>query len=137
MKVLYMNNYNIRSRNTNKQNTKPNDLPIFMKYMDLIEYMENIINKYPKSERFGLIKQIKESTYDGFKYLMYGIKMYDKNSKIKYLTDLSVELAMQKVDIRLSYKNKYISIKNYEAWCKKILLIEEMLGGWIISCQKR
>ncbi len=41
---------------------------------------------------------------------------------------------MLKVLIRISYKKKYISLRNYEAWSRKLNIIGSFLGGWINSC---
>ena len=56
---------------------------------------------------------------------------------IYYTNNLDVELNLQKVFIRLAYKYKYISLKNYETWSNLITEICNMLGGWIKQCQKR
>ena len=50
---------------------------------------------------------------------------------------LDVDLKVLKVLVRVSYKNKYINIKNYTAWSKKITNIGNLLGGWINSCLKQ
>lgn len=44
---------------------------------------------------------------------------------------------MLKVLVRVSYKKKYITIRNYEAWCRKINIVGTFLGGWINSCVKQ
>ena len=84
-----------------------NNLVIYQKYMELIEYTNNILRKYPKSETFALVKECKST------------------------------LHIMKVHIRLSYKYKYISMQNYQTWSNLITNICNMLGGWINSCQKR
>ena len=33
-----------------------NNLSIYQKYMELIDYTNNIVRKYPKSETFALVK---------------------------------------------------------------------------------
>lgn len=114
-----------------------NDLIIYKRYLDLIYYTNDILKKYPKSETFALVKEIKESLYTGFKYIMYSIKSYKKQDKLKYLHELDINLSLLKVYIRLSDKYHYISKQNYESWSKIITDISNMLGGWINSCLKR
>lgn len=118
-------------------NKNNNNLIIYQKYLKLIDYTNNIVKKYPKSETFCLVKEIKSSLYYGFKLIMYAVKTYNINKKLNYLNELDINLDLLKVYIRLSYKYKYISIQNYNSWCNLLTDICNMLGGWINSCQKR
>lgn len=113
------------------------NLAIYQKYMELIEYTNNIVRKYPKSETFALVKEIKSTLYSGLRLLMYAIKMYNKYEKLKYLNELDINLSLSKVHIRLSYKYKFITLKNYQAWSLLLTDICNMLGAWILSCQKK
>lgn len=113
------------------------NLMIYQKYLELIYYSNDIVRKYPKSENFTLVTEIKQSLYNGLRYIMYGIKIYNKQEKLKYLNKFDVELNLLKVHIRLSYKYKYISMQNYKTWSTLITDICNMLGGWINSCLKR
>lgn len=105
--------------------------------MDLIAYTNDIVRKYPKNEKFALVQEIKNTLYKGLRHLMYGIKLYNKQEKLKSLNELDIELRLLKVHVRLSYKYKYISLQNYSTWCDKLANICNMLGGWITSCAKR
>lgn len=67
----------------NSQN-KPN-LIIYQKYMGLIDYTNDIVRKYPKSETFALVKEIKSTIYGGLRHLLYAIKSYKIPDKLKYL----------------------------------------------------
>ena len=113
------------------------NLVIYQKYMELIEYTNNILRKYPKSETFALVKECKSTLYAGLRLLIYAIKAYQKHDKLKYLNELDTNLHILKVHIRLSYKYKDISMQNYQTWSSLITNICNMLGGWINSCQKR
>lgn len=119
------------------QSNNAEQLKIYQKYLDLIYYSNDIVRKYPKSEKFSLVKEIKNSNYVGLRNLMYAIKTFQKNDKLKYLNEFDINLNILKVQIRLSYKYRYISLQNYEYWCKLITDICNMLGGWINSCLKR
>ena len=87
------------------------NLVIYQKYMELIEYTNNILRKYPKSETFALVKECKSTLYAGLRLLIYAIKAYQKHDKLKYLNELDTNLHILKVHIRLSYKYKYISMQ--------------------------
>ena len=114
-----------------------NNLVIYKKYMELIYYTNDIVKKFPKSETFALVKEIKTSMYSGLRLLMYAIKSYKVQDKLKYLDEFDINLSLLKVFIRLSYKYKYISSQNYSSWSNIVTNICNMLGGWISSCQKR
>ena len=118
-------------------NKKNNNLLIYRKYMDLIYYTNDLVRKYPKSERFAIVEEIKCAIYKGLRLLMYAIKTFVPADKLKYLKELDIELSLLKVYIRISYRYQYISNKNYSTWSNMITEICNMLGGWIVSCQKR
>ena len=123
-----------QNQTTNKSD---NNLKIYQKYLELIYYSNDIVRKYPKSENFTLVAEIKKSLYTGLRSLMYAIKCFNKQDKLKHLNEFDINLNLLKVQIRLSYKYKYISIQNYQTWSNLITDICNMLGGWISSCLKR
>ena len=110
---------------------------IYHIYLDFILYLEMITEKYPTSTNMGIVSTIKNSSYDGIKYILLAYKAFDKKEKLKYLNELDINLKMQRVFARISYKRKYINIRNYEAWSRKINLISMSLGGWINSCLRQ
>ena len=112
-------------------------LIIYQKYLELIYYTNDLVKKYPKSETFALVKEIKSALYGGFNQLMHAVKVYKSFDKLHYLSELDIQLDLLKVYIRLSYKYHYISMQNYTAWTTILTNICNMLGGWIQSCQKR
>ena len=69
---------------------KKTNLSIYQKYMELIYYTNDLVRKYPKSENFALVKEIKNSLYSGLRLLMYAIKTYSKQEKLKYLNELDI-----------------------------------------------
>lgn len=107
------------------------ELIIYKQYLELIYYTEMICEKYPKREKLAIVSTIKNTTYDGMKEIISAYKFYDKDNK------LDINLKMLKVLIRVSYKRKYITLKNYEAWSKKLHNIGSLLGGWINSCVRQ
>ena len=118
-----------------KEDTIEN-LMIYKQYLELIYYTENILKKYPKSERFALSTTIKNNTYEGIKYILLAYNEPRKDYKYSYLNKLDTNLKMLKVFIRLSYRLKYINAKNYAAWSKKLTNLGNLLGGWIKVCRK-
>lgn len=122
--------------NANEQ-TKNHNLAIYQKYLELVYYSNNIVRKYPKKENFTLVQEIKTSLYTGLRSLMYAIKSFNKQEKLRNLNEFDINLTLLKVQIRISYKYQYITAQNYQSWSTLITDICNMLGGWITSCQKR
>ena len=111
-----------------------NDLLIYKKYTEVYYYAYNLLEKYPKAERFGLVSDIKKSMNETLRYMLYAQKL-GKEYKMKYLNMIDAELLYQRFSIRLSYSRKYISNNNYKTWSLKVAEIGKMLGGWIKSCK--
>ena len=109
-------------------------LTIYKQYLDMIYYTENILLKYPKSERFALANEIKKATYQGMRKIIEAQKIYNKQKRLEILNELDVELKLIKVMVRVSHKKKYISDRNYSAWSRKITDNSNLLGGWINAC---
>lgn len=109
-------------------------LQIYNKYLDLVYYTNDIVRKYPKSEKFALVNEIKNSVYGGLKTIMFAQKEFTKQARLKHLNYLDVYLNLLKVHVRLSYRYRYISMQNYETWSAKITDICNMLGAWIKVC---
>ena len=116
---------------------KNGTLIIYPKYMDLAYYSNDLVRKFPKCEQFALVKEIKSTLYSGLRCIIYAIKLYNKQDKLRYLRELDVNLNLLKVHIRISYKYKYITMNNYQTWSNQLTDISNLLGGWINSCLKR
>lgn len=110
---------------------------IYQKYLNLIYYSNDLVRKYPKSERFVLVEEIKRTLYSGLRLLVYALKIYNKQEKLKYLNELDACLKLLQVHIRISFKYKYISMQNYSTWSDKLTEVCKMLGGWISACLKK
>ena len=110
---------------------------IYPKYMDLVYYSNDLVRKFPKCEQFALVKEIKSTLYSGLRCIIYAIKLYNKQDKLRYLRELDIQLNLLKVHIRISYKYKYITMNNYQTWSNQLTDISNLLGGWINSCLKR
>ena len=83
----------------------------YQKYMDLIYYSNDIVRKYPKSERFALVEEIKHTIYAGLRMLMHAIKSYAIPEKLKYLKELD------------QYVKRVLHIKNYVRYMDDFILL--------------
>ena len=105
------------------------DLVLYKKYVDLMYYSYSLMVKYPKSEKNGIVSDIKNSLYKGLEDIIN----FNKYKKIIYLEDLDKVIKVLLVLVRVSYKMKYISIKNYNAFSKKLNLINKIRCGFYVK----
>lgn len=83
-------------------------------YMNFLYYSKEIIKTYPKSEDYGIIKQINYSLYYGLKSLMEFLQESNKNKKSKIFNDFCINIDFIKVLFEISYKSNYISLNDYK-----------------------
>ena len=112
------------------------ELKIYSKYVDLYNYTYEIVKKYPKCEKNGIVTDIKNTLYNGFRSLISAQKYYNITLRKNALNEMDISMKVLKLLVRISYKQKYININNYKAWSKKITEITNMMGGWMKSCQR-
>ena len=106
-------------------------LIIYKSHFNLIYYTENILKKYPKTERNLLIKDIRDINFEIMELIIKCYKEINKNKKYYYLNEIDIKLKLLKVYVRLSYKQKYIKNTNYNAWSKKITNINNLVFIWM------
>ena len=105
------------------------DLVLYKKYVDLMYYGYSLMVKYPKCERYGIVADIKNNLTKGLEDIIN----YNKYKKIIFLDDLDKIIKVLLVLIRISYKMKYITNKNYSAFSKKLNIINNLRVGLYIS----
>ena len=105
------------------------DLVLYKKYVEFMYYSYSLLVKYPKCERYGIVSDIKNNLTKGLEDIIN----FNKYKKIIYLEDLDKVIKVLLVLIRISYKMKYISNKNYSAFSKKLNLINKIRCGFYVN----
>lgn len=95
----------------NKIKTVESKLLIYQKYGDVIDYGYNLLEKYPKSEKYALSWSIRNSMLETLRLILYANKIADKYSKIKILNKIDAEIAMQGFYVKFSYKKNILVVK--------------------------
>jgi len=103
------------------------------KTYDMIEYGYTCLRQFPKSEKFTLVAEIKNTMIMLLKLIIRANKRYYKKTTIQ---DADIELATLRAYVRLSKDLKFLPIKKYENWSKFLSEIGKMIGGWIKSTNK-
>ncbi len=104
------------------------------KTYDMIEYGYTCLRQFPKSEKFTLAAEIKDTMIRLLKLMIRANKRYYKKTTLQ---DIDVELATLRAYIRLAKDLKFLPIKKYENWSKMLSEIGKMLGGWIKSAKNK
>ena len=106
------------------------ELIIYQKYSDLINYGYGLLKKYPKSEKFAMVVEIRKNMFETLQKVLLINHDFDEVTKLKILNELDALIGMHKFYIRFSYNQKYINSSNYMEWSKRITEIGKMIGGW-------
>ena len=109
------------------------DLPIFVKWMDFLEWLLSKTEKIPKKARFTFANRIDNLALDIVEDLVEA--RYTKNRKV-ILKRSNLKLEKLSILLRFIYKQKYINLKAYEYGVKQIYETGCMLGGWIKDSEK-
>ncbi len=91
---------------------KIDSLQLIPKAQDYIEYMLEIIIKLPRTEKFNIGNEYKQSLYETMKYILSFIKE-EKSQKLKRLIQIDTELNLQRIYLRIMNKYHWIDSKKY------------------------
>lgn len=113
-------------------------LKILQKTYDMILYGLVCLKQFPKSERYGLAADIKQTMYKLLELIVSANKRYYKKTTLQ---EMDVKLEVLRTQIRIAADPKFmsgsgspcLSLHKYEIWSKMLSEIGRMLGGWIKS----
>jgi len=106
------------------------NLILFQKFEDFIDYFEPITERFPSFERYALRTQIKNCMYRIYEMI---IRTNSSKNKIQGWYDIDVELKILRGYVRRSRKrgSRYLSKKSYETAGKYLSEIGKINGGLI------
>lgn len=113
------------------------DLIIIQKQLDLISYAYQFIKQFPRSEKFALGNDIKQSLHQNLRLMLLGNKVWRPASRLEYLNQIDAELSLQKILVRLAHENKFLTSKKYFECEKQLIEIGKLLGGWMKATNKQ
>ena len=105
-------------------------LTLLEKLFDLSAYTEIALTQsnYPRLQRYSLCAQIR-GRIDKIRDL--AIRCYKGYINKSTLRDLDVTVEQLRWDIRISYRQQYISEHRLDVWMGMVNEIGRMIGGWI------
>jgi len=106
------------------------NLVLFQKFEDFIDYFEPIVERYPSFERYALRTHIKTCMYRIYEMI---IRTNSSKNKMAGWYDIDVELKILRGYVRRSRKrgSRYLSKKSYETASKFLAEIGRINGGLI------
>ena len=111
-----------------------NSLIIIPKMEKYIEYMLMVILKLPRTEKFNIGSEVKNSMYDMLKNILLSEKV-DKSRRLPIYNVIDSDIYFQRICIRIMYNNKWIDEKKYKYSNELLSEIGRILGGLIKSLE--
>lgn len=107
-----------------------NKLQLIPKTEKYIEYMLQIIFKLPRTEKFSIGTEYKQSLYKTLENIMM-ISKTDKKNILNYLNKIDALLNTQRIYLRIMKKNKWIDERKFKIAMEYIYELGKILGGLI------
>lgn len=107
-----------------------NKLQLIPKTEKYIEYMLQIIFKLPRTEKFSIGTEYKQSLYKTLGNIMM-ISKTDKKNILNYLNKIDALLNTQRIYLRIMKKNKWIDERKFKIAMEHIYELGKILGGLI------
>lgn len=112
-----------------------NVLRLIPKYETYIEYVLNLLLKLPRVEKFNIGNEYKKDMYDMLHNILCLNNVKDLEIKKNYCYLIDSDISFQRIMIRIMFKQKYVSEKQYMIVINMLAEIGKMLGGYIRSIE--
>lgn len=119
----------MKTKNDNEL-SKNKRLEIIPKLEKYIQYIIEIILKIPRTEKFSIGNEYKESMYKTLEYVMY-LNKVETAKCMYYINIIDAEINVQRIYLRIMYKNKWIDEKKFNVSMEQIYEIGKIIGGLI------
>ena len=113
-----------------KQNKKENELTLIPKAERYIQYMLEVIMKIPRTEKFSIGTEYKNSMYKMLENILYLNKVEIKE-RLNITNKIDADLSVQRILLRIMYKNAWIDKKKFDYAMSLIYEIGKIIGGLI------
>ncbi len=108
-------------------NKKENELKLIPKAEKYVEYMLSIIFKIPRTEKFSIGTEYKTSMYQMLENIIYLNKI--ETHRLEILNKIDAELSIQRIYLRIMFKNAWIDRKKFDYSINLIYEIGKIVGG--------
>ena len=101
--------------------------PIFIKTDELLVWLVKLTEKFPKSQRFKMAKQIEDPGFAFQEWIQAAAKHRDRS----LLINADVQLALLKRRLRMAMDLELMSIGQYEHASRMASEVGCLLGAWL------
>lgn len=115
-------------------NRKEDELPIFIQWMEFLEWLLPATAKFPRKIRHTFSERIEALALDVAEDLIEARYSSDKRALLKRI---NLKLEKLRVLLRLSHTLQYLPHNGYEHAARSINEAGRMLGGWIKQQEQR
>ena len=112
-----------------KQNKKENELTLIPKCERYIEYILGLIFKIPRTEKFSIGTEYKNSMYKMLENIMYLNKV--STNRLMVINKIDADLSVQRILLRIMYKKQWIDKKKFEYAMSLIYELGKVIGGLV------
>ena len=113
-----------------KQNKKENELTLIPKSERYIQYMLEVIIKIPRTEKFSMGTEYKNSMYKMLENILY-LNKVEMKDRLNIVNKIDANLKVQRILLRIMYKNAWIDKKKFEYAMSLIYELGKIVGGLV------
>lgn len=114
-----------------KKTRKENELTLIPKAERYMQYMIELILKIPRTEKFSIGTEYKNSMYKMLENIMYLNKINVGDSRLVLINKIDADLGVQRILLRIMYKNQWIDKKRFEYAMSLIYELGKIIGGLV------
>ena len=97
---------------------------------EYIQYVLELILKLPRTEKFNIGNEYKTSMYQMLEHTLFLSKIEEKE-RLNHCNKIDAILNLQRIYLRIMYKNRWIDEKKFQICISKIAEIGKITGGLI------
>ena len=112
------------------ENKKESELTLIPKSERYIQYMLDVILKLPRTEKFSIGTEYKNSMYKMLRDILY-ISKIEKKERLYYINLIDAELNTQRIYLRIMKNNRWIDEKKFKVSIDLIYEIGKIMGGLV------
>lgn len=112
------------------ENKKENELTLIPKSERYIQYMLDTLNKLPRTEKFSIGTEYKNSMYKMLRDILYITKI-ELTERLYYINLIDAELNTQRIYLRIMKNNRWIDEKKFKVAIDPIYEIGKIVGGLV------
>ncbi len=103
------------------------DLPVFTKWLEFLNWLLPTTEKFPKKVRFTLSQRIDNLALDIVEDL---VEARYSRQKLEHLRRANLRLEKLRILLRVSHHHKHLPNRQYEHSMRLLYDVGSMLGGW-------